>query len=88
MALSPDDYAAWINQRIGAEVKRRREALGLSAYGLAKLAGLSDQTVLNIEHGHGKNGANAGTLARLCVIFHIGVAEFMATVEGYQWMPQ
>ena len=81
MALSLDDYAAWINQRIGAEVKRRREALGLSAYALAKLAGLSDQTVLNIEQGRCANGANAGTLARLCLAFHVTVSEFMASAE-------
>lgn len=48
---TPDEYAHWINQRIGEEVRRRREALGLSAYALGKLAGVSDQTILNIERG-------------------------------------
>jgi len=28
---SPDAYAAWVNQRIGQEVIRRRTAIGLSA---------------------------------------------------------
>lgn len=48
---TPDEYAKWINQRIGEEVRRRREALGLSAYALGKVAGVSDQTILNIERG-------------------------------------
>ena len=33
----PDDKATWINQRVVAEV-RRREALDISAYALAKEA--------------------------------------------------
>jgi hypothetical protein len=36
---STDDYVRSLNQRIGEEVKERREALGLSAYMLAKAAG-------------------------------------------------
>ena len=85
MSPSPDEYAAWINQRIGAEVKRRREALGLSAYALARLAGVSDQTVLNIEHGRCKTGVNAATLARLCPTFHVALWEFMASAEGLEY---
>lgn len=33
---SSDDYVRSLNQRIGAEVKKRRKALGLSAYSLGQ----------------------------------------------------
>ncbi len=39
MPASADDYVRSLNQRIGADVRGRREALGLSAYTLAKAAG-------------------------------------------------
>lgn len=67
---TPDDYADWINARIGAEVRRRREALGLSAYTLGRACGVSDQTILNIEQGNCDRGWLTGTLAR--VAFHFG----------------
>ncbi len=65
----PEDYPRWINERIGAEVRERREALGLSAYALGRAAGVSDQTILNIEQGFNPNGCWTGTLARICVKF-------------------
>ncbi len=42
-------YAAWLNRRIGAEVRRRREEQGLSAYALGKAGQVTDQTILNLE---------------------------------------
>ena len=39
-----DADAARINRRLGAEVRKRQEALGLSAYALAKAGQVSDQT--------------------------------------------
>lgn len=56
MPVSADDYVRSLNQRIGDEVRERREALGLSAYTLAKAAGGSDQTILNLEQGQCPNG--------------------------------
>jgi hypothetical protein len=44
---SPDDYARWINERIGAEVRARREKLGVSAYLLGKERGVSDPPTLS-----------------------------------------
>jgi transcriptional regulator with XRE-family HTH domain len=69
-ADKPEDYPKWINDRIGAEVRARREALHLSAYALGKAAGnVSDQTILNIEQGFNPNGCWTGTLARICQRF-------------------
>ena len=78
---TPDDYADWIHARIGAEVRRRREALGLSAYALGRICGVSDQTILNIEQGLCPNGCWTGTLARMCVRFGTTLSELIATAE-------
>ncbi len=69
---TPDEYADWINERLGAEVRERREALGLSAYALGRACGVSDQTILNIEQGNCDRGCLTGTLAR--VAFHFGIS--------------
>jgi len=58
-----DAYSDWIVRRIGAEVRRRREALGRSAYALGKAGAVSDQTILNIEQG--RCGALIATMARI-----------------------
>ena len=79
--LSPDEYAQWINARIGAEVRARREALGMSAYALGRAGGASDQTILNIERGACLNGSLTGTLARVCVRFGLTLSELIAAAE-------
>lgn len=68
-ASNPDTYTKWIHERIGLEVRERREALNISAYALGRSAGVSDQTILNIERGVYPNGCWTGTLARICVHF-------------------
>jgi transcriptional regulator with XRE-family HTH domain len=78
---SPDDYVCSLNQRIGAEVKSRREALGLSAYTLAKAAGVTDQTILNLEQGLCPNGPWAATLMRIAVRFGTTFSELVAAAE-------
>ena len=61
---TPFDYPTWINDRIRAELTARRLALGLSAYALAIPRQLTDQTILNIEHG--THSPSITTLALLC----------------------
>ncbi len=78
---TPDEYADWINARIGAEVRRRREALKLSAYAMGRVCGVSDQTILNIEQGLCPNGCWTGTLARMCVRFGTTLSELTAAAE-------
>lgn len=78
--LDADAYAAWINRRLGAEVRRRREVLGLSAYALGKAAGqVSDQTILNIEQD--RVDPLLSTLARICVRFGITLSELVVGAE-------
>lgn len=79
---TPDEYADWINARLGAEVRRRREALGLSAYALGRVCGVSDQTILNIEQGLCPNGCWTGTLARMCARFDTTLSALVAAAEG------
>ena len=79
--FSPDEYARWINLRIGAEVLERREALGLSAYVMGKAGGVSDQTYLNIEQGKYAGGSLTGTLARICARFGVTLSELIAAAE-------
>ena len=81
MPASADDYVRSLNQRIGEEVRERREALGLSAYTLAKAAGVTDQTILNIEQGLCPNGAWSGTLMRIAVRFGTTYSELVAAAE-------
>lgn len=81
---SPEDYVRSLNRRIGAEVKERREALGLSAYTLAKAAGVTDQTILNIEQGLCPNGPWVATLMRIAVRFGTTLSELAAAAERRQ----
>lgn len=82
MDPTPDEYAAAINAAIGAEIQRRRKALGMSVYGLAKAAGdFSDQTILNIERGHCPNGCLTGTLARICHGLGTTLTDLVAEAE-------
>lgn len=78
---TPDEYADWINARIGAEVRRRREALRLSAYALGKDAGVTDQTILNLEQGNCDRGCLTGTLARIAFRFGTTLSELTAAAE-------
>lgn len=67
LAASSDDYVVSLHRRLGLELADRRAALGLSAYALGKAAGVTDQTILNLERGLAKNGCCTATLARLCL---------------------
>ena len=78
---TPDEYADWINARIGAEV-RRREATGLSAYALAKAAAVTDQTILNIEQGNCDRGSLTGTLARIAFRFEVTLTVLIGAAEN------
>lgn len=80
-AFTPDEYARWINQRIGEEVRERREKLGMSAYALGRWAGVSDQAILNIEQNVNQNGSLSGTLARISLRFGIKLAELIEAAE-------
>lgn len=75
----PEKYARWINRRLGAEVRKRREALRLSAYALAKRARVTDQTILNLEQGH--HSPTVTTLALLAVCFGTTCSELVTAAE-------
>ena len=82
MDPTPDEYAKGINACIGVEVKKRREALGLTAYALGREAGnVSDQTIVNIEKGRCPNGCMTGSLARICHRLGTTMAELMGAAE-------
>lgn len=78
---TPDEYADWLQRRIGAEVRRRRAALGLSAYALARAAGVSDQAILNLEQGRLKQGCTTGTLARIARRLGTRFCDFVLSAE-------
>jgi transcriptional regulator with XRE-family HTH domain len=81
-SATPDAYADWINRRIGAEVRRLREAAGLSAYRLGRLCGVTDQTILNIEQARCDRGCLTGTLARIAFHFGLKLRELVERAEG------
>lgn len=62
---SSDDYVVSLHRRLGLELAARRAALGLSAYALGKAAGVTDQTILNLERGLAKAGAGRRPLPPL-----------------------
>ncbi len=74
-----DAYSDWILRRIGAEVRRRREALGLSAYALGKAGAVSDQTILNIEQG--RCGALIATMARIAKRLGLSLTALVGAAE-------
>ena len=59
-----DEDIQGIGKAVAAELRRRREALGLSRNGLAQKAGISVQSVCFIEGG--VNSPSLSTLLRIC----------------------
>ena len=80
---APDAYAAWVNRRIGQEVLRRRTAIGLSAYALAKQIGLTDQSIRNIERGKCPTGSLSTSLALVAHRFGTTLGRFIDTAESH-----
>lgn len=78
---TPDEYADWINERIGKEVQRLREEAGLSAYRLGRLCGVTDQTIVNIEQARCDRGCLTGTLARIAFHFGLTMQELVSAAE-------
>lgn len=78
---SVDAYVESLHRRLGLEVASRREALGLSAYALAKAAGVTDQTILNLERGQSKNGCWTSTLARIAYRFGLSLTDLVHAAE-------
>lgn len=81
LASHREDYPKWITERIGAEVRERREALPLSAYAMGRAADVSDQTILNIEQGFNPNGCWIGTLARIAMRLGTTLSELVTAAE-------
>jgi transcriptional regulator with XRE-family HTH domain len=79
----PGSIAAWVNRRIGQEVIRRRTAIGLSAYALAKQIGLTDQSIRNIELGKCPAGSLSTSLARVAHRFGTTLGRFIDTAESH-----
>jgi DNA-binding XRE family transcriptional regulator len=79
-------YAIWINDRIRAELKRRRLALGVSPYALAIPRKLTAQTIRNIERGtHSPSIRTAGLLCqRLGTTFdrEVNAAHLATAIAG------
>lgn len=75
-----DAYADRFNARLGAVVRRRREALGWSTYKLGKETGVTDQTILNLEQGRCDQGCLTGTLARIA--WRLGVPVWVLAAEA------
>ena len=76
---TPDEYADWINKRIGKEVARLRGSM--SAYKLGPACGVSDQTILNLEQGNFDRGVLTGTLARIAFYFGLKLKELIGAAE-------
>lgn len=85
-APTPDDYAAFINEQLAAELRERREALGISAYALAKHARVTDQTILNMEQGN--NSPTVTTLALVCVRLGTTLTELVTAAEARPRSPK
>jgi DNA-binding XRE family transcriptional regulator len=65
-APHPDhaEYPDHVNERVRAELKRRRRALGLTPYSMAIPKRLSAQTIRNVESG--AHSPSLTTLALMC----------------------
>jgi hypothetical protein len=79
--LDPEDYAAWLNARVGEELRRRRGTR--SAYELAIPRRLSDQTILNIERC--VHSATITSLGLVCARLRIRASELVLSAEGGGW---
>lgn len=77
----PDEYAARFIRDLGAEVRCRRERLGMSAYALGRVAKVSDQTILNLEQGNCDRGCLTSTLCRVAWFFGTTFSELVAAAE-------
>jgi transcriptional regulator with XRE-family HTH domain len=64
-----DDEIEKAGLAVAAELRRRREALGLSRNGLAQMAGISVQAVCFIESG--VNSPSLSTLLRICAALEV-----------------
>ena len=78
---SPDAYADRVNQRIGQEVIRRRTAIGLSAYALAKQIKTNAQSIRNIELAKCPLGTLSSNLARIAHYFGTTLGNFISSAE-------
>lgn len=77
----PEVYLAWFCRALGMELRRRREAAGISAYRMGRIIGVSDQAILNLEQGCvGKNGPCLGTVVRAALYLGMLVPELMVAV--------
>ena len=81
---SSDDYVVSLHRRLGLELAARRAALGFSAYALGKAAGVTDQTILNLERGLAKIGCRTSTVARICLCFRVAVAALAKVVTSVE----
>ena len=78
---SPDAYAAWVNRRIGQKVICCREAIGLSAYALAKQINTTAQSIRNIERAKCPLGTLSSNLARIAHYFGTTLGNFISSAE-------
>lgn len=76
--LDPEEYAKWLNARVGEELRRRRGTR--SAYELAIPRRLSDQTILNIEQC--VHSATITSLGLVCARLRFRVSELVVAAEG------
>lgn len=65
----------------GAEVRRRRRGLGLSAEQLAARAGLSEGCVLQIERGDRKTGPTLAVMTAIARELGVHLAELLGASE-------
>ena len=63
-AVLRDEEIQKAGKAVAGELRRRREAIGLSRNGLAQRAGISVQSVCFIENG--TNSPSLSTLLRIC----------------------
>lgn len=74
------EHPDWLMRAVGADLRRRRLLMGVSAFELAVAGYLSDQAILNNEAGH----VNAGlkTLARHCFLVGTDLQQVLDHVLG------
>jgi transcriptional regulator with XRE-family HTH domain len=70
-----------IEQRIGPEVKRRREAAGISLRALADRAGFSPSFISQVENGQAS--PSIASLEQIAATLDITLADFFATPDRF-----